>query len=500
MAITPPHISGLTDWRPLARGGFAVVWEARQETLDRLVAVKVDQRRLDDENERRRFLREAGAAGRMSAHRGIITVHDAGILDDDRPYLVMDLCPGGSLTRYLRPEERLSEQRVREIGLQIADALAATHARGVLHRDVKPANILVDRYDNVGLADFGLAAIAGPETAPEETFEALTPAYTAPEILRRQPPAATGDVYSLAATMYALLSGRPPRWPSEGTPTLPEVLELQQQPVQPLPDVDPGLMQLLMDALQLEPADRPDAAEFGRRLAALPLGGDPEASAALEQPTATDGTNGSRRGRDGERERSRTRRALLGVLAALAVVVLLVVVVVRVLGGPETAAPAPGTPGSSASSSTSASAPTPSPSPTPTPALPANFTDCSAGLGEPAFCPKEPECWVGVRGAFDSPNQGTVADCESLHVQQTFIAGPLASEVRKQSQLEAAAKVKQLCTKAVLRKMLTTGGDRSTTWQVEVLPPQAGDGDVRMFRCLFNDGDRDSPVKLQQPG
>ena len=96
MPIEPPQIPGLTDWRPLARGGFAVVWEARQVTLDRLVAVKVDQRRLDTEPERLRFLREAGAAGQMSAHPGIVTVHDAGILADDRPYLVMELCPGGS--------------------------------------------------------------------------------------------------------------------------------------------------------------------------------------------------------------------------------------------------------------------------------------------------------------------------------------------------------------------------------------------------------------------
>ena len=80
-----PEIAGLTDWRPLARGGFATVWQARQETLNRLVAVKVDQRTLDSDKEQRRFLREAGAAGRMSGHPGIVTVHDAGILPDGRP-------------------------------------------------------------------------------------------------------------------------------------------------------------------------------------------------------------------------------------------------------------------------------------------------------------------------------------------------------------------------------------------------------------------------------
>ena len=95
MAAVPPQIPGLVGWRPLARGGFATVWEAKQLSLNRLVAVKVDRRTLESDSEQRRFLREAGAAGRMSGHPGIVTVHDAGILTDDRPYLVMALCEGG---------------------------------------------------------------------------------------------------------------------------------------------------------------------------------------------------------------------------------------------------------------------------------------------------------------------------------------------------------------------------------------------------------------------
>ena len=84
-------------------------------------------------------------------------MHDAGILADDRPFLVMQLCPGGSLTKWVRGEERPTQEQVREVGVRIADALSAAHARGVLHRDVKPANILIDAYGNAGLADFGLA-------------------------------------------------------------------------------------------------------------------------------------------------------------------------------------------------------------------------------------------------------------------------------------------------------------------------------------------------------
>ena len=151
--------------------GPSVIWGARQLTLDRLVAVKVYQRELD-EDDRRRFLREAAAA-RLSNHPGIVTAHDAGILPDDRPYLIMDLCSGGSLTEWLKPENRPSEERVRQVGVRIADALAAVHAGGVLHRDVKPANILIDSFGNPGLADFGLAAVAGAETTAADAVASL---------------------------------------------------------------------------------------------------------------------------------------------------------------------------------------------------------------------------------------------------------------------------------------------------------------------------------------
>ena len=182
-----------------------MVWQARQTTLNRLVAVKIDDRQLDSERERRRFLREAGAAGRMSGHAGIVTVHDAGILPDDRPYLVMELCPGGSLNTWVKREGKPGPAGVIEVGTRIADALAAAHAIGVIHRDIKPANILIDSYGNAGLADFGLAAIPEPDAAPAEAMEALTPAYAPPEVLAGEPATAAGDVYALSATLYLSL-------------------------------------------------------------------------------------------------------------------------------------------------------------------------------------------------------------------------------------------------------------------------------------------------------
>jgi tRNA A-37 threonylcarbamoyl transferase component Bud32 len=262
-----PRIRGLSEWRPLARGGFAVVWEARQLTLDRLVAVKVYQRELD-EGIRHRFLREA-AVGRLSGHPGIVTAHDAGLLSDDRPYLIMELCPGGSLTQWLKPENRPSEQRVREVGVRIADALAALHACGVLHNDVRPANILIDSYGNAGLADFGLAVVAGAEEAADDALR-VTSAYAPPEAFAMQPATESGDVYSLAATLYALLAGSPPRGVGAAPIALEQMGEVAQKPIGPLPGVNWHLMGALMTALSDDPAARPTAAGFRDQLANVP--------------------------------------------------------------------------------------------------------------------------------------------------------------------------------------------------------------------------------------
>jgi serine/threonine protein kinase len=270
-----PCVRGLSEWRPLARGSRSVVWAARQLSLDRPVAVKVYQRELD-EGDRRRFLREAAAA-RLSDHPGIVTAHDAGILPDDRPYLIMDLCSGGSLTQWLKPENRPSEERVRQLGVRIADALATVHAGGVLHRDVQPANILIDSFGNPGLADFGLAAVADAETTAADAV-CVTPAYAPPEFGLR-PATESGDVFSLAATLYALLAGRPPRNVGAAPLALEQTVEAAKRPIGPIPGVNrylpipgvnPCLMDVLMTALSNDPVDRPTAATFRDQLANVP--------------------------------------------------------------------------------------------------------------------------------------------------------------------------------------------------------------------------------------
>ena len=180
-----PDIPGVSEWRPLARGGLAVVWQARQLSLDRLVAVKVYQCEVD-EGDAAPFPARGRSRRPLSNHPSIVSAYDAGILPDDRPYLMMELCPGGSLTRWLKAENRPSEERVRQVGVEIADALAAAHACGVLHRDVKPANILIDSYSNPRLADFGVAAVEGAEADAAEAL-GVTPTYAPPEAFRLQP-------------------------------------------------------------------------------------------------------------------------------------------------------------------------------------------------------------------------------------------------------------------------------------------------------------------------
>lgn len=538
-----PEITGLSDWRPLARGGFAAVWQARQDSLGRQVAVKVDFRPLDEDKQRRRFLREAGAAGRLSGHPGIVTVHDAGILPDDRPYLVLELCPGGSLSAWLTPEKRPPVSRVRDVGVRIADALAAAHARGVIHRDVKPANILIDAYGHAGLTDFGLAAMPEPGSEPSVTMEALTPAYAPPEMFHSHPATEFGDVYSLAATLYALLAGHPPRWPTDGhTPTLPELIELHGQPAASLPDVPQALTDVLRGALVTEASERPTAAQFRDQLAAVDLG--PEAtvdrralarggSGGSAPSPATDpggrGTDGGRavgpgqpptdtaNGAAGARgstaseelgqttEQTRRRRDRTLFLGVLALVLALVVAGVVYVGftGRETGPIAVPSPDDVTTAATTAPTPTASPSDSssgfesasPSPTVPAGFAAC-ADLGAGALCPVEPECWAGLQTFGDVPLVATPAECTDTHAYQTFAAVELPARPRTQSELEDDPLIKALCTKEVLNQRLASGR-AGVLWDIQVVPYRVFPNPDDLSRCVVGTGkERTSPLPM----
>ncbi|MFD1148199.1 serine/threonine-protein kinase [Saccharothrix hoggarensis] len=243
------QLPGLSDLTPLGQGGFATVYRARQVQLNRDVAVKIDNRVLQTERDRRRFLREAHAAARLSGHPHVVSVHDAAFTPQGTPYLVMELCAGGSLADVVRRDGPLPAERVRQLGVQLADALAAAHAEGVLHRDIKPGNILLDRYGTAKLADFGLAALLDSEGSSTVTRDALSPSYAPPEAFAMAAPTPTADVYALAATLYDLLAGKPPRpvpWPIDSFDHLGEVL---RSPVPPVPGVPRELHDVLVRAL-----------------------------------------------------------------------------------------------------------------------------------------------------------------------------------------------------------------------------------------------------------
>jgi serine/threonine protein kinase len=267
--VTAVSVPGYEVLDPLGRGGFGVVYRARQVTIDREVAIKVDNRLILDDRDRRRFLREVRAAGRLSGHPHVVEIYDAGVLPDSRPYLVMELCPGGSLA----DRGRLPVREVVEVGTRICDALAAAHDLGVLHRDIKPGNILVKRYGAVGLADFGLAAVVEAGRDSSVTLAALTPAYAAPEAFHLHPPTVQSDVYALTATLYTLLTGVPPRFPSEGDLSVPEIVRRHDAPIDDIPGIPPELMAILRRGLAKDPAHRyAEAGALGADLARLAVG------------------------------------------------------------------------------------------------------------------------------------------------------------------------------------------------------------------------------------
>ena len=507
MAASPPQIWGLTDWRALSRGGFAIVWVARQESLNRLVAVKVDRRTLDSDAEQRRFLREAGAVGRMSGHPGIVTVHDAGILGDNRPYLVMKLCEGGSLTKWVKADQRPSVEHVQEVGVLIADALAATHARGVLHRDVKPANILMDSYGHAGLADFGLAALSDPGLETE-SFEAITPAYAPPEVLNRKPPTEAGDVYSLGATLYALLAGHPPRWPDDGMPTVSGMLSRLDDPIERIPGVDSGLMDVLLRAMATHPADRLTAAQLRDQLSELNLRPPPPEARRAAAPAIAAGADSDHKEpttdpwptKSGQRSLRPRNGVLVAAVVILASAVTIGLVSLLPVGGRPVAGSTPsGTrPISPTGAGTGSAAVPPSAAstivtPPPTTQLPASYTDCSDKLGPETFCTPEPECWGAVRSYADAPMRADPVDCFKTHIYQTFAAGMLTVVPRTQSSLEKLPQVKRVCNENVVNKMLGER-DRRSDWEVYALPPQTED--EMFYRCIFGRGLREAPLTL----
>ncbi len=201
-------IPDVEDATEIGRGGFGVVYKAHQARFDRTVAVKVLEQAQLDEAGRQRFERECKALGALSGHPNVVTIYDSGFTPSAGwPYLVLEYLPDGSLGDRIERDGPFDIDTGTEVIIKIAGALETAHRMGVLHRDMKPENILLGPYDEPKLGDFGIARVQGSTmTATSTTWG--SPAHAAPEIIEGKGATVKTDLYSLGSTLYVLLSGR----------------------------------------------------------------------------------------------------------------------------------------------------------------------------------------------------------------------------------------------------------------------------------------------------
>ncbi|WP_322777941.1 protein kinase domain-containing protein [Frankia sp. Cas4] len=254
-------IPGYESFTAIAQGGFSTVYSAYQVGLDRTVAIKVINADLRDSAAERRFTRECRATGRLTGHPHIITIFQTGSTRERRPFIAMQYLARGSVSDRLQQAGPIPVHETLLIGAKIAGAMHAAHGAGIIHRDVKPGNILLSDTDEPVLSDFGIASLTGMEGSTSQ--EAFTPSYTAPEILQGEEPSVATDVYALGATLFTMLAGSPPFGYRRGDNPASIVLRALTQDVPALPrgDVPESVENLLRTALARDPAQRPPTAD-----------------------------------------------------------------------------------------------------------------------------------------------------------------------------------------------------------------------------------------------
>ena len=291
--IFPPRYRGAQQ---IARGGMGEIYRATDTTLGRAVAIKIlAERYATDDSVRQRFTREALAAARLSGQRNTVTIYDVGE-HHDRPYIVMEYLGGGSLEDVLGAEGAQPPERAFRWLEQAAGALDAAHGEGVVHRDVKPANLMLDRSGNVHVADFGIASAAGMDSLTMTGTVLGTAGYLSPEQAMGDRATPASDLYGLGVVAYELLTGQRPF--AADSPTaeasahvnapVPSVCDSSSLPC----ELDP----VFQKALAKDPAQRYDsAAEFVAALRAAladaagstrPLGAVPPAAPPAAPPRA----------------------------------------------------------------------------------------------------------------------------------------------------------------------------------------------------------------------
>lgn len=259
--------AGFVESTEVGRGGAGVVYRSYQTSLGRWVAVKVLASGIDVNN-RERFLREGLAMGKLAGHPNIANILHVGVTDSGQPYIVMTYHAAGSLAQRIHRSGRVAWPEALRIGVKLCGALETAHRAGTLHRDIKPANVMLNDYGEPQLSDFGIARITGGyETATG--FFTGTIAYTAPDVLAGSPSTVQSDVYSLGATIYALISGAEPYDRKSGEELIAHYLRITSTQ---LPDmrgegIPPDVCAVIEKAMARVPEKRYSSAEeFGHEL------------------------------------------------------------------------------------------------------------------------------------------------------------------------------------------------------------------------------------------
>jgi len=334
-------------------GAMGVVWRAADELLGRTVAMKEllavppGESGPEIEESRKRILRE-GRIGARLQHPHVISMFDV-VIHEERPWLVMEYLPSESLAARITREGPLSAVETADIGRQMADGLAAAHQAGVVHRDVKPGNVLIAADGLVKLTDFGVSRAVDEVQLTRTGVIAGTPAYLAPEVAQGRQPTAASDVFALGATLYAAVEGAPPFGLDDNAFALLHKVATGEPET---PRRAGALTGVLMRLLSVDPETRPSAAQARDLLGAVTTPAAPRP--AETPPTRAD--TARRAGAPGWRRVS----ALLGVLVGVLVLLggMAVVVLTSGLGGAAAAPPA---------SRPATTEPTPAATPAPTP-------------------------------------------------------------------------------------------------------------------------------------
>jgi tRNA A-37 threonylcarbamoyl transferase component Bud32 len=269
----------------LGRGGMGTVWRAEDETLGRTVAVKELRfpSAIDEDEKRRlitRTLREAKAIARIR-NNGAVTVFDV-VDEDNRPWIVMELIEGKSLAEAIREDGLLTPKRAAEVGLAILDVLRSAHREGILHRDVKPSNVLISDDGRVVLTDFGIAQVEGDPSITSTGMLVGAPSYISPERARGHKPGPAADLWSLGGLLYASVEGVPPYDKGSAIATLTAVMT---EPVEQPKNAGP-LENVIYGLLAKDPVQRLDDAGARAMLNEVLRAPEPEQSVP-EPPDAT---------------------------------------------------------------------------------------------------------------------------------------------------------------------------------------------------------------------